>query len=135
MGILCSFAVTDIQFRRIPAELLAMTNLAVLVYQIFWQPVDIWLAAAGAGIGALFLLLSRITRQSIGYGDSWAILILGIFLGIWGLMAVLSGAFLLLAVASIWILARKKMSRRRKLPFYPFLAAGYIISICAGGLA
>lgn len=135
IGILCSFAVTDIQFRRIPAELLVITNLAVIVYQICCRPVDMYLAAAGAGLGVLFLIFSKATDQSIGYADSWAILILGIFIGLWELIAVLSGAFFLLATASIWGLARRKMSRKYRLPFYPFLAAGYVISICAGGAA
>lgn len=133
MGILCSFSVTDIQFRRIPAELLAMTNLAVVVYQICLKPVDMYLSAAGAGIGILFLLCSKATRQAIGYADSWAILILGIFLGLWGLVAVLSGAFFLLVLVSMWLLFRRKMRRSCRLPFYPFLAAGYVISICVGG--
>lgn len=69
----------------------------------------------------------------MGYGDSWAILILGIFLGLWGVLEVLAAAFLLLTLVSVVLLARKRMSRRLSVPFYPFLAAGYLISVWGGG--
>lgn len=50
-------------------------------------------------VGILFLLISKVTEEGFGYGDSLAILILGIYLGFWGLIGVLSGAFLLLVMA------------------------------------
>lgn len=134
MGILCGFSVADIQFRSVPAELLALAGAAAAAYQVLAQPVDISQAAGGAAVGLLFLAASKITRQALGYGDSWAILILGIFLGFWGVMEVLAGAFFLLGAVSMVLLVRRKMSRRYRLPFFPFLAAGYAVSICMGGL-
>ena len=47
-------------------------------------------------MGVLFLGFSWATRERMGYGDSWAILILGIFLGLWGLLEVLAAAFFFL---------------------------------------
>lgn len=133
MGILCSFSIADIQFRSVPAEWLVLAGAAAAVYQVLAGPVDLTLAAGGAAVGLLFLAVSKVTRQALGYGDSWAILILGIFLGFWGVVEVLTGAFFLLVAISMLILALRKMSRRYRLPFFPFLTAGYVLAICLGG--
>ena len=126
MGMLSVLSIVDIQFRKVPVEILAAANLAVLVYQIMFQREDLWLVLGGVAI-------SWASRQKVGYGDSWAILILGIFLGLWGVLEVLAAAFLLLTLVSVALLARKRMSRRLSVPFYPFLAAGYLISVWGGG--
>lgn len=133
MGILSILSIIDIQFRKIPAEVLGTANVAVIFYQLVFRREELWLIVGGAAVGIVFLLFSRATRERMGYGDSWAILILGIFLGLWGLLEVLAAAFFLLAAVSIVLLAGKKMSRRCAVPFYPFLAIGYLISVWGGG--
>ena len=133
MGILLSLSVIDIHFRRIPVDILVMASIAALVYQGITRQADLWMAAGGAGVGILFLLVSKVTREGFGYGDSWAILALGIYLGLWGVLDVLAGKFCLLAAASLICLTAKKMSRKHTIPFIPFLAAGYLLSVLTGG--
>ena len=133
MGILLSLSVIDIHFRRIPVDILGMASIAALVYQGITRQADLWMAAGGAGVGILFLLVSKVTREGFGYGDSWAILALGIYLGLWGVLDVLAGTFCLLAAASLICLTAKKMSRKHTIPFIPFLAAGYLLSVLTGG--
>ena len=133
MGILLSLSVIDIHFRRIPVDILVMGSIAALVYQGITRQADLWMAAGGAGVGILFLLVSKVTREGFGYGDSWAILALGIYLGLWGVLDVLAGTFCLLAAASLICLTAKKMSRKHTIPFIPFLAAGYLLSVLTGG--
>lgn len=132
IGVLASLSIVDIHFRKIPVDILALANLTVIIYQITAGQADLWLAAGGAGIGVLFLAISRVTHEGIGYGDSWAILILGIYLGIWGLVEVLAAAFFMLAVVSVICMVRKKRYRKFVIPFYPFLAAGYLLSLLTG---
>lgn len=131
MGILLSLSVIDIHFRKIPTDILVLASIAALAYQGMTGKADLWLAAGGAGVGILFLMVSIVTREGLGYGDSWAILVLGLYLGLWGVLDVLIVAFGLLAVASIICLTVKKMSRKHSIPFIPFLAAGYLISMLA----
>ena len=133
MGILLSLSVIDIHFRRIPVDILVMASIAALVYQGITRQADLWMAAGGAGVGILFLLVSKVTREGFGYGDSWAILALGIYLGLWGVLDVLAVTFCLLAAASLICLTAKKMSRKHTIPFIPFLAAGYLLSVLTGG--
>ena len=133
MGILLSLSVIDIHFRRIPVDILVMASIAALVYQGITRQADLWMAAGGAGVGILFLLVSKVTREGFGYGDSWAILALGIYLGLWGVLDGRAGTICLLAAASLICLTAKKMSRKHTIPFIPFLAAGYLLSVLTGG--
>lgn len=134
MGILVILSIADIRFRKVPSGILLLCGVAGIIYQLVQRPVDSWLAAGGVGVGILFLLLSRCTREGIGYGDSLAILVLGIYLGFWGLLEVLAGAFFLLLPVGILCLIRNRMSRKKTIPFYPFLAAGYLMSVLVKGV-
>lgn len=135
--ILCMAALTglsfvDILYHRIPIAALVIANILAFVHQATAGAGNIWLTAGGAGVGVCFLIISKVTREKIGYGDSWAILILGIYLGFWRVLETLVGAFFILSAASMICLAGKKMSRRQALPFYPFLAIGYLFCMLAG---
>ena len=76
---------------------------------------------------------NQITREAIGYGDSLAILILGIYLGVWGLLEVLATSFFILGILALGcVTLRRKKSLA--FPFYPFLTVGYLFGVCIGGL-
>ncbi len=134
IGMLSALSIGDIYSRRIPVYSLVFCNLAAMGYQIFIGKEDIWLILGGIGIGILFFLVSRVTNEEIGYGDSWMILILGIYLGIWRLLEVLSAAFLFLVLAAVGCMTMKKMSGKYKLPFIPFLTGGYLCCVFMEGI-
>lgn len=54
MGMLSVLSVVDIQFRKVPVEILAAANLAVLVYQIMFQREELWLVLGGVAVGFVF---------------------------------------------------------------------------------
>ena len=84
--------------------------------------------------GILFLWISKITNEAIGYGDSLAILILGIYLGIWGLLEVLMTAFFILGIIGLICVVIKRKKKGLAFPFYPFLTVGYLLGVCIGGI-
>lgn len=129
LGSLAGLSVTDIYYRKVPGEILAMGVAGTFIYQLCCRSISLWILAGGIGVGVLFLLASRVTREGIGYGDSAAILILGAYMGLWELLKVLSGTFLLLFAASAAGLCTKKMSRKYALPMFPFLTAGYLLRL------
>lgn len=112
----------DISSRRIRTRNLILYSLLV----IMGKPAD---AAAGAVPGIFCLLLSAVSRQSLGYGDSILILLSGIALGAEQEMRLVMTAFFLAAVWSVIGLFRKKVKRGSEVPFLPFLLAGWILSI------
>lgn len=127
LGILFVVSVIDMKYCKIPIGILAAMNAGAFIFQFLYYKEDKVLVAGGIVIGAVFLFISRVTGEGIGYGDSLGILGLGAYLGLWKLFEVLSGAFFLLALCSVIVLVRKKMSRKIALPFYPFLTAGYVL--------
>lgn len=51
--------------------------------------------AGGALMGAIFWLISKYTNQAIGYGDSWLLGNMGIYLGGISMLEVATTAFFL----------------------------------------
>lgn len=127
LGILAGISILDINFRKIPMEILVLMNVSAIVYQMAIREEDLIVIAGGITVGGVFLFVSKVTGESLGYGDSLGILALGIYLGLWKVIEILAGAFFLLVLCSIFVLIKKKMSRKCTLPFYPFLAASYMI--------
>lgn len=126
LGILIIVSAIDIKCRKIPAGILLSMNIGAFIFQCLCHREDAALILGGAATGIMFLAVSRITKEGVGYADSLGILGMGIYLGLWKLFEVLAGAFFLLALCAMVVLARKKMSRKIALPFYPFLTTGYI---------
>lgn len=116
----------DVRYRRIPAGYLALFTAAVVLYQIIWFR-QVWILwVLGMSVGVCFLMLSRFSGEGIGYGDSWMILNLGILLGIWKVFVVLIGAFLISMVTAFIGVKKGKWGRKTRIPFFPFLLAGYV---------
>ena len=77
-------------------------------------------------------IVSRVTDEAFGYGDSILILIMGGFLGFWNILSLLVAAFSMAALFSIFMLIRKKFHRKSAFPFVPFLTAAYIGGMIIG---
>lgn len=129
-------SILDIRFRKMPVWLLVVGGIAGTGYQIWkWVKgdlVSIVLIGVGAIVGILFLGVSKITGQALGYGDGIIILILGICLGFWDLSIVLMIAFFIASVMAIALIVVKKGKRKRTMPFVPFLCIGYIVFVLMG---
>ena len=133
MGVLTGLSVMDCKIRKVPGDILMMCMAGSIIYQAVTKAVDWRLSLIGGLTGILFLGMSRFTQEAIGYGDSLAILILGIYLGIWGLLEVLTTSFFILAVMTLFCLVIRRKNTRLTVPFYPFLTVGYLLGICIGG--
>lgn len=131
LGIL---AVLDMRSRKIPVRLLLFGGIGTAVYQCFQRIIPWELCLSGAAIGGVFLLISKVTREEFGYGDSLLILILGISIGVWNLVSVLVISFSLSAIVSAGALVIGKFQRKTAVPFIPFLVTGYFcVRILGGG--
>ena len=93
-------SVLDIRTRKLPMWLLAAGGICVILSQLIRRETPWELCLFGAAAGCIFLMISKMTRESFGYGDSLLILLLGVAVGFWNLISLLAIAFFLSAVVS-----------------------------------
>lgn len=118
--------VIDWKKREIPVWLLVLKSVIILFFALLCEDVSIWYRLSGGLLGAAFFLVSKFTKEAIGYGDSWLILLLGVHLGIFKVLQLLFAASLMAAVFAVFYLWKRKWKRSATLPFVPFLAIAYI---------
>lgn len=125
--------VMDIRTKRLHLGILLSGFPLAVVGRIAAGNIPAALVIAGGASGALFVIVSRVTEEAFGYGDSILITITGVFLGIWNLLSMLVTAFFLAAVFSGIMLSRKRYTRKSSFPFVPFLTAAYLGGVLIGG--
>lgn len=123
-------AVEDFRYHKVSMHWLIVMGGLASIYQVLGKENTMLALTVGLGIGGIFLVISFITREAIGYGDSILICILGIYVGGTELMEILMIAWGLSGLTAMIILVRKNFTKSAVLPFIPFLAAGYgIVSL------
>ena len=125
-GYMIVLAVMDIRWKKLSLMILLSGTVPLAAGFLCDREIHIILLAAGAAVGVIFLIISRVTEVSFGYGDSILIMIMGGFLGFWNILSLLTAAFSMAALFSIFMLIRKRFHRKSAFPFVPFLTAAYI---------
>ena len=138
--ILTGLSVSDIRNKKVSRKVLTLWGILTVIWKIvdFYQ-IRVFLEKmeqtnvddlAGIGVGVLSLLVSKVTEEAIGYGDSVAIMILGGYLGFWKVVGVLAAAIFTSGVCSVILALR---GRVKTMPFFPFLTLGYILMLAEQG--
>ena len=123
MGFIWVCALFDLKMREIPIWVLLLFSGATVVSTLFGGQ-EVRTIVIGFFIGCFFLVLSKVTKEAMGYGDSWIITLLGIYLGAEKLLWTLFIASFLAALASLYQMWKQNWDRTGSLPFVPFLAVG-----------
>jgi leader peptidase (prepilin peptidase)/N-methyltransferase len=100
-----------------------------------WWPFARALIGAACAFAALFLI-HIVSPRGMGFGDVRLSFLLGLYLGFLGALEVAFGLFLGFvygAVIGILLMVTRRRGRRQHIPFGPFLAAGAITIVLAGG--
>lgn len=131
---LAAGTVSDIRKKSISAKYLILWGTVNLIYlcveslylknpevnlQIVWDIIP----------GLVSLGLAFLTREQIGYGDGWVILLMGILIGVKRVLATVTAAFVLVFICSLILVVIRKAKKKTTLPFIPFLFAGYLLII------
>lgn len=116
----------DLKYRHLNLVFLCISFTAGFALQSISGTLALWELLAGAGLGAGFALISKASREAIGYGDSFCIAVCGAWLGFYENIFLLMCSFLILAVFAMAALTLRKLKVKETLPFVPFLLAGYI---------
>ena len=119
-------SVIDWRKREIPITLLFIMSAGITIFAIYCKDITIWYRLAGGALGMMLFVVSTVTKEAIGYGDSWLILLLGVQLGIFRVLQLLFTASLLAVIFAVFYLWVRKWNRKATLPFVPFLTIAYL---------
>lgn len=123
-------SIIDVKKRKIPIGLLLVGGItSVLISSAINRP-SVKEQVFGIMVGGFFLVISKVTGEGVGYGDSILILIISLCIGgTKTIITFLTACILLLVWAAGILIHNRKVNRRFRLPFYPFLTAGYLMGI------
>ena len=79
---------------------------------------------AGLIPGVFLLLLAKITREAVGYGDGLILLFIGLSLGFWECLSILLAGLLGVFLAAVFAVLLFGGKRGMEIPFLPFLFTG-----------
>lgn len=116
----------DIKDRELPVKFFILFGIVGIGMNLVGKYQSFQEVLMGGCMGVVFLAVGWITKEAIGYGDGWGLVILGIFKGWQELIPVVFGAFLLSGIYGLWKLIVVRASRYETMPFYPFLLAASV---------
>lgn len=125
-------AVFDIRKKEIPIIIIILGIIAALgvnVWQLFMGRADAADLALSLCPGLLFLLISFVTKEKIGYGDGLILIASGLWFGFYGCLFILCLGMLFSSIFSILLLVLHRADRNSSLPFVPFLLIGMGVSL------
>ena len=123
-GVTVAGCVPDIRRKSIHVVFFIVAVAGIPVLSFWDRSVPIEARVFGILAGLLFLGLSFLTKEAIGRGDALMIILTGAAIGFSATAAVLCLSFLLLSFTSLVLVVVKKLGRKARIPFFPFLAAG-----------
>lgn len=116
----------DLKDQSLPAIFLEIFAAAAILCHLFLGVQKTGEVLAGIGIGAVVLVVGKLTEEAIGYGDGVVILILGMLEGVSMLFQIILGAFLLSGIYSACKVLADSGSVKERIPFLPFLFLAFV---------
>ena len=114
----------DIKTRKLPMGFLLLFAGVGIYLNLMWKYQNMETLVLGVSFGVMFFVIGKVTEEAIGYGDSWMILNLGLVFGLWKTLLLLEIAFCVCFVFSFVGLLTKRLKRKTRVAFFPFLMIG-----------
>lgn len=127
-------ATIDLEHRRIPNAITLPGSLVAIALGLVLDPSgEPARLLVGLAIGSLFLIVAIASPKGMGMGDVKLMTMIGLFLGLTAIPAVLI-ALVIGTTAGLIVIGRVGVSAGRKtaVPFGPFLALGAIVALFVG---
>lgn len=121
--------IRDLRKRSISMKSVQIFGMAGIVMRLS-DIKEEWISIVGGFlIGAVLLLIAKITREKIGYGDGWIFAVSGIYLGFYDNLGLFLITLLLSAGTSVVLLVLKKVTVKTELPFVSFVLPAYFLTV------
>lgn len=125
-------AIFDGIWKKIPLFIVWIGILTAVLLQLEGAMGSVsWLTAVlSLTPGILFWMLSFISREKVGYGDGWILLMIGLFLGAGRCFLILLTGLMAESFLILVLLAFGKVHKDKEIPFVPFLLLGMGVVVC-----
>lgn len=124
----------DLKRREISLGITAIVAVILTARQlsaVFAGQVSLFLGFSGVLIGIVLMAVSIVSRGQIGVGDGILFVVSGMLLGLYENIVLLFLSLITASFVGVGLLILRKGSRKDKLPFAPFVFAGYgVICLC-----
>lgn len=120
------FALVDVRRRTVSVSVLLGVVIVLSILSIYMNELTMFERILGVGVGALLMIISKVTKGAIGMADAWIFVMIGMGYGVLNGLIILSYALLMVAMVSIILLVFHKIKRKDSLPFIPFILLSYL---------
>ncbi len=122
---LLGLALQDKKHLGISRSQLLLASVILLVVgqldEVTWQS-----RLGGAMVGVVLLLFGYFSKEAIGIADGAVILVCGVAFGLYKTVGMTFFAACYAGVCSMVLLLLKKVGKKSRIPFLPFLLLGYL---------
>lgn len=137
MGVLACVFVTDWEWKIIPNYcllILVIGQVMAMIFDLIWYREEVITTIIGSVIAAvvcliIFLIIAKISRGGIGYGDVKLFGSIGFVCGLNAVLYTVLFSFVICAIVSGVLLITKKKGMKDSLPLGPFILIGYGIAV------
>lgn len=131
MLLICT--ISDVKSRKIPVCVITAGAVGTVFCTLIQPEMTLGKMLSGMMPGIIMLIISIVTDEQIGIGDSLIFCVLGIGHGFVAGIAVLGISLGMTAVTAVVLLCLKKVGKRDQIAFVPFILTGYCL-VLAGGM-
>lgn len=125
-------AISDVKNKRIPVCVIMAGAVGTVLCALIQPGITLGKMLSGMMLGIIMIIISIVTDEQIGIGDSLIFGVLGIGHGFGAGIAVLGISLGLTAVTAVILLCLKKVGKRDQIAFVPFILTGYCLALAGG---
>jgi len=125
--LLVIYTVQDVMNKKIHMAYSIAALFLLLISIILYKDYMVVQRLGGIMVGIAMYALSVITKEQIGKGDAYILMVTGLGLGFWNNMSFFFLSLLCACAFAIFKIMIKGYRKRETIPFVPFMLMGFLI--------
>ena len=122
-------AFIDYRKKEIPIYLPIVGFVPTLVLSLVSKMPTLLEIVLGCAIGGLALLMAKLSKQAIGYGDGMILICTGAALGVEKNLILVALSLIIAACTCALLMILKRKKKKDEVAFIPFILGGYVATI------
>lgn len=126
LGLLGLCSLEDMKYKKLTVMYILLFGIVGVLLHLFIPVCSIYSVLWGMVLGGILILISIITRGSVGMGDGILLVVTGVYLGGYGNLELFMTGLLFAALWSLGLIVLKKKKGKEEIAFVPFLLVSYL---------